>query len=119
MKLFWKFDEWCGRWPSRGSDEMYRHTIVIPYLFPYRVDLDDGPIFRAICFVVAPWWLCPFARRKAYRTFVRWERGLNKLVNLIPEVVEEELYGKLFDDIYDGYVAKHGPQPDAMEAFGF
>jgi hypothetical protein len=55
MKLFWKFDEWCGRWPSRGSDEMYRHTIVIPYLFPYRVDLDDGPIFRAICFVVAPW----------------------------------------------------------------
>jgi hypothetical protein len=67
--------------------------------------------------VVAPWWFCPYAKRKAYRDYVRWERGLNGLLALIPEVVDEENYGRLYDDIEDAYTEEHGPRPSVEEAF--
>ena len=119
MKLFWTFDDWGGCWPSRGSDEMFRHTIVIPWPFAMGVDEDDNePLYHAICFVVAPWWFCPLARRSAGRKFVRWERMMNTLLNELPEEQSQEEFNVMYDVAYD--ICEHllGPRPDTDEAFG-
>lgn len=56
----WTYKDWGARFPSFGSDELYRHTLVIPNPFKVNsVDEEDGTKYRpALVMVVAPWWFC-------------------------------------------------------------
>lgn len=79
MELVWTYREWAAWWPSTGTDELHRHTLVVPN--PLRVtgrDEEDGTVYHpALCIVVRPWWLCrEVLRSRAVRDHVRWERGM-------------------------------------------
>ena len=108
MHLIWTYRDWCSRWPSLGSDEFWRHTVVIPWPWTGRADPEDGePLYRAVCLVVRPWWLCRYTVRSEQRRYVRWERGLSiALAVLTDDSTDED-----FNRAYDGYLDRAGEQP--------
>lgn len=123
MSLVWTYDSWEGRWPSTGSDEWYRHTVVLPIPFTrhqehgvFLEEEEDYDAWRAIVIVVRPWWLCHHALKRDYRAHVRWQRGMEHALrdsNWFDYVVSDpELADALFDRTYDEYCAAAGPQPE-------
>lgn len=96
--LYWMTD-WTGRWPSLGSDEFFRHTLVLPWpvVSPRRVDEEGTPYFRALVLVVRPWWLCVAARHKDARDYIRHERALNAALQMLPEDFTDEQFNDLVD----------------------
>lgn len=68
-KLAWTYKEWGGRFPSLGSDEFARHTLVLPHPFKVTsVDDEDGFVYRpALVLVIGPWWACRHIFDKEYR----------------------------------------------------
>lgn len=103
--LVWTYKEWLARWPSLGSDEWLRHTVVIPWPFGGRdVGDEDGDLaYRAVCIAWRPWWLCRYALDPQYRRLARWERGSRYL-----DRIEDDA---AWDAAYRDYIAQHGPQP--------
>jgi len=83
MNLMWLSQDWLDGRPSRGGDEMYRHTVVLPLPWTRHtvvVDEDEPSenAWRALVVVVAPWWACRSVRHADYRRWVRWERAVNR-----------------------------------------
>lgn len=81
MSLAWTYKAWAGVFPSMGSDELYRHTLVIPNPFVIsEVDEKDGTKYHpALVLVVAPWWLCRHILDADYRETARRERRIAKV----------------------------------------
>ena len=73
MALAWTYREWGNRFPSLGSDEWVRHTLVIPNPFKVTsVDEEDGTEYRpALVLVVAPWWFCRHVFNSKHRAETR------------------------------------------------
>lgn len=78
MSLVWTYKEWLGRWPSLGSDEYWRHTVVLPWPVAVGTDEDGDPLYRALVFVYKPWWLCRMALSREGRAYIRWDRAVTK-----------------------------------------
>jgi len=77
MALAWTYRQWASSRPSFGSDEIFRHTLVLPW--PLRVtgsDSDGTRYHPALVLVVLPWWACwTLWRDRGLRAQVVWERG--------------------------------------------
>jgi hypothetical protein len=112
--IIWFYSQWCARWPSLGSDEWFRHTVVIPWPWTSRTDDDGDPLYRAVCVVVAPWWLCRYIFSPEHRRYARWQRGLQVALGTLPEPWTSEA----FDVAYDGYIAAVGEQPPFAKELG-
>ena len=86
----WTYKEWGARFPSFGSDEYYRHTLVIPHPFKVTsVDEKDGTKYRpALVMVVRPWWLCSHIFSAEYRREAREGRADSR--RFIEEMEAEE-----------------------------
>lgn len=71
--LAWTYKEWGAARPSFGSDEMFRHTLVLPNPFKVTsVDEQDGTKYRpALVLVIAPWWVCTHILKPSYRKEAR------------------------------------------------
>mgnify|MGYP005982344133 FL=1 len=104
MALVWGYWQWSGRWPSRGGDELWRHTVVLPY--PFHVTYTDPEngfkYYPALVIVIAPWWLCPMAWSRDGARYIRYERKVNKMFLATDE---DEIAG--FDEI----MANRPPYP--------
>jgi hypothetical protein len=79
-KLAWVYRTWGGRFPSFGTDEFARHTLVIPNPFIVTdVDSIDGWKYHpALVVVIAPWWLSFYVFSSEYRETTRRERRIAK-----------------------------------------
>lgn len=86
----WSYKEWGARFPSLGSDELYRHTLVIPNPFKVvSVSEEDGTKYRpALVMVIAPWWFCRHIFDAEYRADARKARAEHEAYEL--EAEEEE-----------------------------
>jgi hypothetical protein len=73
----WTYKEWAGRFPSLGSDEYARHTLVLPNPFKVvSVDEEDGTAYRsALVMVISPWWACSHILDPEYRRETRKHRA--------------------------------------------
>lgn len=79
-QLAWVYRAWGGRFPSFGTDEFSRHTLVLPNPFVVsEVDSEDGFQYHpALVVVVAPWWFCRKIFSSEYRETTRRERRIAK-----------------------------------------
>ncbi|WP_251151364.1 hypothetical protein [Cellulosimicrobium sp. Marseille-Q4280] len=79
MTLAWTMHAWGSALPSTGSDELHRHTLVLPWPFKVtEVDEEDGARYHpALVLVVRPWWACrQVLRDRQVRAYMAWERRL-------------------------------------------
>lgn len=114
MSLVWTYRAWGAAMPSTGSDELHRHTVVLPW--PFRVtevDDHDGTRYHpALVIVVRPWWACrEVLRDREARAFLRWERHLNRdLLRAGPDASDDHL-----DIIYRRWGHLRPPEPCAWK----
>lgn len=80
--LAWTYKAWGSRLPSFGSDEYYRHTLVIPN--PFKVtdvyEADGTKYYGALVLVIAPWWACRHVFSSSHRKEAREARVESRLL---------------------------------------
>jgi hypothetical protein len=95
-RYVWTYRSWGLRRPMLGMDEFGSHTLVIPW--PVANDRSKRPPgasdlwellgfeadYKALAFVVAPWWFTPKALRKDYREWGRWRRAYTRFEATLP-----------------------------------
>ncbi|WP_156251033.1 hypothetical protein [Pseudactinotalea terrae] len=103
MALVWTVRHWSGVRPYVGSDELHRHTLVLPVPFLSTGRDDDGQTYHpALVLVIRPWWACRHVwADPQVRTYLRWERAMNRQLYRLPEDATDEQVDTMLQAWYD------------------
>ena len=111
--LTWVYPSWLGERPCLGSDESWRHVLVLP--LPFTRKVVDGDVGRrAVAVVVAPWWACREALSdRQVRAWVRWSRRREADLRLIARLSDGELSDDALEIVERRWAPSCPPWPAA------
>lgn len=114
--LAWTYKSWSGGHPCLGSDESWRHVLVLPLPFTRRA-VDGEQALRALALVVAPWWLCREALTdRQVRAWVRWERHRQADLRLVDRLSDGDPSDDALEIVERRWTPSRPPWPHAWTA---
>ena len=114
--LAWTYESWQGGRPCLGSDETWRHVLVLPLPFSGRT-VDGERAHRALVLVVAPWWLCrETLTDRQVRPWVRWERHRQADLHLVDRLSGGRPSADALEIVERRWTPSCPPWPDAWTA---